>query len=320
MSHVDDGELTAYADGAYPVSDPVALRISEHLSTCGNCRTRLEQSETLRARASEILALATPLEVTAPAFETLRTHARATTNPRRTMSSLAYAATIIVALGLGWFGRGAWNANPGMQEVATRDVANTSILTEQEEAPAAQPLQAPADQTAAASSAPRRSAGPTGGAVAGRRAGVAATAHDERPLTSAPTIAAAPPPPSAPPSPQEASADVAVAEMAAADLAAPQIAGLPVTRLEVRGDVTTVEQTLPDGQVVTLRIVPESVAAKSLERREAAKSRVANAAEGAAVQMAPGRAQTVVTRNGKIITVSGNLSADSLRALADKIK
>ena len=55
MSHVDDGELTAYADGAYPVNDPVALRISAHLSTCANCRTRVEQSQELRSRASEIL-------------------------------------------------------------------------------------------------------------------------------------------------------------------------------------------------------------------------------------------------------------------------
>ena len=42
MSHVDDGELTAYADGAYPAHDPEALRIGAHLSTCENCRARLE--------------------------------------------------------------------------------------------------------------------------------------------------------------------------------------------------------------------------------------------------------------------------------------
>ena len=302
MSHVDDGELTAYADGAYPVDDPVALRISEHLSTCGNCRTRLEQSEALRARASEILAFATPLLVEAPAFETLQTQAMIAARPRRRMSSLAYAATIIIALGLGWFGRGAWNANPGTREMATRDAATVSAAAE-EQTQSAHPMAAPADQTSAAPSVARRSPGPSTGNVAGRGAAADAAVRDEMPMASAPTVAAAPPPPVAQARAEEASARPAIAEMAATDLLAPQIAGLPVTRLEVRGDVTTVEQKLPDGQLVTLSVVAESAGAKSVERREFAKN----------------RPQVSITHDGRVITLTGDLSVDSLRALAAKI-
>ena len=316
MSHVDDGELTAYADGAYPVNDPVALRIGEHLSTCGNCRTRLEQSEMLRSRASEILSYATPIKVETPAFEALQHQAITRKRSVRTMFPLAYAASIILALGLGWFGRGAWKSNPALETLATRD-AVTESAAEEEARPAPMIAEAPADRTAIAPAVGQR------GTVVG-----GGTTRDATPELTQPTVAMAPPPPSAPPgegAKQQAVAGEAV-ETAVADLAAPQIAGLAVSRLEVRGGVTIVDQILPDGKLVRLTVTEapaglgvseaDMSAQKSVERREQ-RAATGNAAAAPAVSVPP----TITVRRGtKIITINASLSPDSLRALAEKIK
>lgn len=149
MSHVDDGELTAYADGAYPVDDPVALRISAHLSTCGDCRTRLEQNQDLRTRAAEILSFATPALMTTPSFESLQTQVGRT--QLRPAVPLAWAATVVLALGIGWFGRDAWE-QPGMTRTAAiEEVAPTP--TQQQEADV--PITVPFAPPPAASSAAR---------------------------------------------------------------------------------------------------------------------------------------------------------------------
>ena len=310
MSHVDDGELTAYADGAYPVNDPVALRIGEHLSTCGNCRTRLEQSESLRARASEILAYATPLTVQAPAFETLQTQAFTTPQRRHRAFPLSWAASIILAVGLGWFGRGA---------VPMRSVADNSAA-ETAETPKESLQQSPivADQTSAA---------PAVG-VSGRVAGRGATADAATENAIVMTAPPPPPPSAAAPALEEARRERApaeLAEMAAADLAAPQIPGLPVSRVEVRDGVTTVEQTLPDGKLVTLTIV-ENVAEGArlreadMSAQKTAETRPMNRVGAQAAAAAPAPAPVVVRRAAKTITINANLSPDSLRALAEKIK
>ena len=96
MSHVVDGELTAYADGAYPGNDPDALRISAHLSACDNCRTRLEQAHALRDRTAEILGFATPAVRTAPSFEALE--AQIATSPVKPPAPRHLARTRLLEL------------------------------------------------------------------------------------------------------------------------------------------------------------------------------------------------------------------------------
>ncbi|HEX6559099.1 MAG TPA: hypothetical protein VF021_06535, partial [Longimicrobiales bacterium] len=104
MSHIDEGELTAYADGAYAPDDPVAQRIAGHVAECANCRNRLAAAAALSAQAGEVLAFAAPVAVAAPAFEQIRQAAR--NRPRRSaLIPAAWAASIVLALGLGWFAR-----------------------------------------------------------------------------------------------------------------------------------------------------------------------------------------------------------------------
>jgi len=106
MSHVDDGALHAYLDGAleeYPVAE--ARRIREHLETCAVCLGRLEEERAVRDAAVGILGSVVP-DATAPSFEELRAYVRAT-RPHRSPAAariyrMSWAASVVLALGTGW--------------------------------------------------------------------------------------------------------------------------------------------------------------------------------------------------------------------------
>jgi hypothetical protein len=102
MSHVDDGTLHAYLDGELtPVESG---RLDAHLAACQACRGRLEEERALIERASKLLSLAIPPtpERAAPPLHELR-------QPRvmwRLRMPLGWAATVLLAVGIGWFLRG----------------------------------------------------------------------------------------------------------------------------------------------------------------------------------------------------------------------
>lgn len=327
MSHVDEGELTAYADGAYPADDPEALRIGAHLSACDNCRTRLEQAHELRDRAAAILGYATPVVLTAPSFESLQAQlATSSAKPRRNFN-LGWAASIIMAVGLGWFGRGAWQNPPARSDMAvevaapaaTRDVPTEEIAAAPPAAATAPPITTET-RLAPPPTRERRMGGAAGVGTARSEAVSAGKVAGDQ------AVAAAPPPPS--PSASVAEADFAAADavanrqyMSAADaerrgITVPRIPELAIVRIEVRADATVVQQSLPDGKVVQLSVAPEAVAMEMRAQRSAAREA---APEMARVQKAV-VADVVVRQNGKVITVTGDLPPDSLRALARKIK
>ena len=118
MSHVTDGELHALLDGALGDADPqVAARVEEHLASCGDCRSRLEAARALRERAGELLATTLPGADAIPTFEeiqrrTPRTSARPRDGTgratRRGPLSLAWAASIAIAVTAGWAVRDSW--------------------------------------------------------------------------------------------------------------------------------------------------------------------------------------------------------------------
>ena len=102
MSHVDDGTLHAYLDGELtPVESE---RLDAHLAACEACRARLEEERALIERASKLLSRAVPAtpERAAPPLHQLR-------RPRvawRLRIPLAWAATVVMAVGIGWLLRG----------------------------------------------------------------------------------------------------------------------------------------------------------------------------------------------------------------------
>jgi len=108
MSHVAEGDLHAYLDGAlslYPEGE--ADRIREHLDQCAECARRLRDAEDLREKATTVLARTDPSAVDVPPFEEVRRMAKV--NDRSSAfraskwsSSLGWAASIVLALGTGW--------------------------------------------------------------------------------------------------------------------------------------------------------------------------------------------------------------------------
>ena len=336
MSHVDDGELTAYADGAYPAHDPEALRIGAHLSTCENCRARLELAHALRDRAAEVLGYAAPTRVQMPAFESLEARlAPPARRPRRTIP-LAWAASIIMALGLGWFGRGFWQNPPEMREMAVREAPVTGQATPNEDAvhqnaagpaaaPAAPPTAAPAPgpsaQVADASGARReradqraeaeRDMSGQAGFLAGRAANARVAEADAAPelaaKVTAESIAAAP---------VLRGEHITSAEAERRGLEIPRIPELPIARVVLNADTTSVVHTLPDGRLVTL-IASAAPPAQPRALREAPAE-----AAPAAPQMAKTAAPPaiVVRVRNKIVRVAGDLPADSLAALAARVR
>lgn len=106
MSHVDEGALHAYLDGALdelPAAD--AARIREHLEQCAECTRRLEVERNVRSDAHTMLGLADPA-VDIPSLEELRAYVKRTRPDRpvavRRLRRMGWAASIVVAVGAGW--------------------------------------------------------------------------------------------------------------------------------------------------------------------------------------------------------------------------
>jgi len=110
MSHVDEGALHAYLDGAldeYPAGE--ARRIRQHLDVCAACADQLAAERRVREEARAILGRAAP-DVDVPGLEELKARARAS-QPTRTPASarlyrLGWVASVVLALGVGWLLRG----------------------------------------------------------------------------------------------------------------------------------------------------------------------------------------------------------------------
>lgn len=121
MRHVTDGELHAFLDGSLDLlPDGRGSEVRDHISSCSVCQERLQDEEVVRARAEVLLKGPALPEVALPSFEELRERAAAPEPPvadvdvEETRTAryrgplrgvpLAWAATIILALGVGWMG------------------------------------------------------------------------------------------------------------------------------------------------------------------------------------------------------------------------
>jgi hypothetical protein len=111
MSHVDEGRLTTYLDGMAQVGSekPATAELEEHLASCAECQAKLDQLRVERERARGILrGTGAPLGTT-PSFADVVERSRRRTNEkseRRQLSrltSLAWAASVILAVATGWY-------------------------------------------------------------------------------------------------------------------------------------------------------------------------------------------------------------------------
>jgi predicted anti-sigma-YlaC factor YlaD len=161
MSHVDEGTLHAYLDGELPPNERRDLEA--HVAQCAACKERLAEERALFERASALLGSARPAERPAPPFERLRpTHRR---SPWHVRMPVAWAASILLALGLGYYLREpatdqavsglvsqpaapvAEEAKSERQELATADKATTAVRqTQKRRAPDTRALDAVAER------------------------------------------------------------------------------------------------------------------------------------------------------------------------------
>src|SRR6266481_5787628 len=152
MSHVDEGTLHSYLDGELSPDERAA--VDSHLAQCATCRASLAEERALLERANAVLGSARPLERPAPPFEQLRRESKR--SPWRVRPSIAWAASIVLAIGLGYSLRGAApGAAPEADTFAVSD--RRDAAAEQNQAAAEQPqlkARAGARRPAATASAP----------------------------------------------------------------------------------------------------------------------------------------------------------------------
>jgi hypothetical protein len=119
MSHIDEGLLHAYIDGQTAGAERSGLE--QHVAGCAECRARLEEARALRDRSAGILSGSGPAAVTPPPFEEVVARSRSVEARRRVfrrnrLTALGWAATLVIAVGVGWIARGTL----GIDERATQ--------------------------------------------------------------------------------------------------------------------------------------------------------------------------------------------------------
>lgn len=110
MPHVDEGMLHALLDGELGAMEPGrAAAVEAHLEGCAECRALAEEAAALRERAGEVLDVLEP--DVAPDFEEVLVRAGAAgpasghpplARQARWTRRLAWAATVVIALGTGY--------------------------------------------------------------------------------------------------------------------------------------------------------------------------------------------------------------------------
>ncbi|HEU5357823.1 MAG TPA: zf-HC2 domain-containing protein, partial [Gemmatimonadales bacterium] len=103
MRHIPDEELHAYLDQA--LSRSQAVEIESHLARCDRCRAARAECALLRDRTTALLAELGPGTIPLPPFDVVRRAAAERRTRRAVRRRAAWAASILLALGLGWGSR-----------------------------------------------------------------------------------------------------------------------------------------------------------------------------------------------------------------------
>lgn len=272
MRHLDEGTLHALLDGEIPSAE--LAPIQAHLGACAECRARLTEEQDLLAESDRLIEVL-ELPEAAPAVAPVRTA------PRRVWPArLAWAATVVLAAGLGYSIRGGPVAPV---PAASRD-SGVEFRADAPAALPAAPSPEPVGQSRDQASAPKLRAGAPPQAGAGReKAEVRNAAPTEEKATeqrvAGADTAAQPPAPPVVPSPNRPAApvstlgrardlrqeEVKLQERSAlgvladrAGFAAPQPATLPEAVRVLGGSLRLIDGMIPDRLEIlgrTVRVV-----------------------------------------------------------------
>jgi len=355
MQHLDDALIAEWVDGAIAAESPQYAAIASHVDQCDECRIRVDEERALAGHVRQLLGVAAPPE-RIPAFDEVLHRAGKRRRPgglppmwRR----LAWAATIVVAGGVGWYGRGVLDRDTGSPRPA--EVARAGGDAAEAPAPAmqepvalerAEPQReeaatdraAPSEARAVVPAAPPpvadagagRQQSKEGLAAAGAEAGAAnrdAARRDAAPPPSAAVVGAvASPQPSAleavaqPERMQKAAASIAWTPVSQA--VAERVLGsplrivpdLPVTRIEVAPDGVTVRVLQDLGNGVVLDLVETAADA----RGAATALRLRTAEQERPGEIADVEATAVV--DGIRVVATAPVSRDSLAGLLARVR
>jgi hypothetical protein len=326
MSHVDEGTLHAYLDGELPAPERTALEA--HLAGCATCRAALSEERALLERATALLGAARPVERPAPPFEQLRQAPNR--SPWRVRTSFAWAASLALALGLGYYLRSpdrtvATASTPEPQpmsapfdrSVAIAPAPPTVVRQRAREHPAAQA----ADEVAQARPSARRDSSPgvTGGSLksAGRPTANALAVRQPEAALEEVVVTGAPAPSAAKTRASLATRWPAIDRQTAAailGIAPVGLPGLPIRsmRLGAGPDRTVlVEQALDSTTVIQLfeRLAGVTAPSESLSR-----------ADARADEWVRQRANRLARFVGRLrVEIAGPVSPDSLNRLLEQV-
>jgi cytoskeletal protein RodZ len=109
MQHLDDALIAEWVDGAVPSNSPQHAAIAAHVEQCDECRARVDEERALAGHVRQLLGVAAPPERIPPFEEVLHRAGampKSAPSPRFPWRRLAWAATVVVAGGVGWYARG----------------------------------------------------------------------------------------------------------------------------------------------------------------------------------------------------------------------
>lgn len=148
MSHADDGTLHAYLDGELSALERAG--VETHLAGCAACRARLEEERDLIERAQGLLARVAPPAASLPPRR--RAGGAGMARPLPRWVPLAWAASVLLALGGGWLARG--RSPSGAAVLAPMAESLTLALGDAEQSRSATPAATVTPESSAAAPAP----------------------------------------------------------------------------------------------------------------------------------------------------------------------
>ena len=135
MSHVDEGKIHAYLDRQLEFAEPAAREALEtHVVECADCAALLDDARTLHAEATAVLRMSEPITQDPPPFEVVTARAEGgagrTTTTVPGMRTLAWAASIVLAVAVGWYARPSFTNRTREVGVPTADVELRTVTSE----------------------------------------------------------------------------------------------------------------------------------------------------------------------------------------------
>ncbi len=343
MRHIPEDELHAYLDQA--LSRTQCVEIESHLADCPPCRATRDGIAALRDRTTALLARLAPPPAIPPAFDRLRRHAaEVETRRRRRIHVVAWAASLVAAVGIGWSAssllrtsqaRQATSAVARASDTAVRTPSSASIPAPSIPAPSAVPVAAePSHRSPVARPAPpspARTVKPSS-----RPREVVAPSQDSAQAARDATLSVLAPKPTLEltrldPSGRQDDLDGMWRTMswdgakAEAGERLPHIDGLPVVRVQVQSGeqssrpVTVVAQQLASGQVIRTIEGPATDVTEILSRRSTADVDSLLRAGDSSARVNDGGHAMAMQVGDRMLAITGDLPADSLRAMIRRL-